>query len=218
MDTSRTTKKLPEQLGLGLRLRGGRRHGAGRKPKGDRAGVSHAAREGVKNHPVHVTLRCREGVPGLRTKPMFAVIRRSISAIQERADDRQGQLFLSTTAPSWFRVIHFSVQYNHLHLVVEASDRRALANGVNALCARIAKGINGARGAAGKVFADRYHAHVLRTPRETANAVRYAIHNAISHARRGGDLVDPGWRDPCSSESHAAVVSAPRTWLLRRTG
>jgi hypothetical protein len=80
-------------------------------------------------------------------------------------------------------------------------------------------------GRSGSVFADRYHAHVLRTPAEVRNAVRYAVGNFGSHASRRGA---PTRVDPFSS----AVAKAPRgeqgllfvdgvtrqaeTWLLRR--
>jgi hypothetical protein len=102
-------------------------------------------------------------------------------------------------------------------MIVEASDATMLSRGMNRLSSLLAKRLNATLGRPGRVFSDRYHAHVLRTPTETDNALRYAVHNALSHARRGGDLVDPEWRDPYSSAT-AAGLPPPRTWLLKRVG
>src|SRR5262249_19348018 len=135
-----------------------------------------------------------------------------------------------------FRLVHFSVQSTHLHLLAEASDRRALARGVQGLSIRIAKAINRRLGRHGKVFNDRYHARALRTPRETRWAMRYVLANVRKHARSeaalpygfaDGRSSAPwfgGWSRPralifgLDSESNAAKgddapVVVPRTWL-----
>jgi len=64
-----------------------------------------------------------------------------------------------------FRLIHFSVQRDHLDLIAEASDRRALSRGVPGLTIRVARAVNRYLQRAGRLFADRYHARALRTPR-----------------------------------------------------
>jgi hypothetical protein len=71
-----------------------------------------------------------------------------------------------------FRLVHFSVQSNHLHLVAEAGDRHALALGMQGLLIRVAKALNKLWARRGAVFFDRYHARILRTPREVRNAAR----------------------------------------------
>ena len=73
-----------------------------------------------------------------------------------------------------FRLIHFSVQGNHLHLIVEAADAVRLSRGLQGLAVRIARRLNRLMGRAGKVFADRFHQHVLRSPVEVARAVARA--------------------------------------------
>ena len=132
-----------------------------------------------------------------------------------------------------FRLVHFSVQRDHLHLLAEASDRRALSRGLQGLAIRVAKSVNRRLGRHGSVFADRYHARALKTPREARLALRYVLLNARKH-ERGERRIPAGFVDGCSSApwfdgwsrprelafvasarvSEAPVVE-PRTWLLR---
>ena len=199
--------------------RGGWRPGAGR-PKG-RTTASHATRAGFASRvPQHVTLRVARGVPWLRKERAARVVRAAIRAGGHRDD---------------FRVVHFNVLGNHLHLIVEAADARALARGMQGLNVRLARRLNAALGRRGSLFAERYHARALRTPREVRAAVRYVLLNARHHAAERGERLAPTWIDPYSSALwfdgwRAAVrveapwlralarepcpVAAPRTWLL----
>jgi len=118
-----------------------------------------------------------------------------------------------------FRLVHFSVQGNHLHLIVEAPDEVRLSRGLQGLGVRIARGLNRVMGRTGKVFADRYHEHVLRTGAEVANAVAYVVGNFARHLLRRGQRVRAGAIDPCSSAAATSgLVASPRTWLLLRFG
>ena len=137
-----------------------------------------------------------------------------------------------TRDASQLRVVHFSVQGNHLHLVCATPSAEALAAGVKGLSVRIARGLSHIMSRCGPVFADRYHAHVLKTPAEGCRALAYVLGNFASHARRRGERVPDGWADPYSSTGLVAgravapgflhtdhpldVVSPPRSWLLRR--
>ena len=180
--------------------RGGYREGAGR-PKKPGAGVPHRPRAPLEaRHPVHVTLRVRDEVAKLRSKACFRAIAPALAAARERFG---------------FRLAHFSVQANHLHLIAEAEDGRALARGMQGLGVRVAKALNRVLARRGKVFADRYHAHALKSPREVANAVAYVQGNALIHAARGGEAVHPDAIDPMSSGWERQIVVQPRTWLLR---
>src|SRR6266571_2490683 len=89
------------------------------------------------------------------------------------------------------RVIEFSVQGNHIHLLVEAPDRRALARAIQGLSIRVAKGLNRMMGRSGRVFDDRYHARVLRTPTEVRHAIHYVLGNARKHAAERGEAYPP---------------------------
>jgi len=188
---------------------GGRRKNAGRKPKGGKAGVSHAQRPfHDRAHPVHVTLRTVAGVGGLRRLFVANEIGRAIRKAKR--------------SPTGMRVIHFSIQSNHLHLIVEAKDREVLATGMQGLAIRVAKAINGTLDRHGRVFADRYHAHALATPREVRHCIAYVLLNHRRHDERarGIDLFSSGrwfegWRSiaPLASEP---PVSAAKMWLGAR--
>lgn len=105
------------------------------------------------------------------------------------------------------------MQHNHVHLIVEADDRRAMSNGLRALFARAARGLNGVMHACGARFDDRYHEHVLTTPTEVANALRYVVGNRVVHLMRWGRT--PEGDDPFASSTSPELVRRPRCWLLR---
>src|SRR5215510_1484404 len=163
---------------LRFRTRGGKRRGAGRKRAPGRGHVAHRARpEHKKAQPVHVTLRAVRRIPSLRKQLVFNEIRCTIGR----------------TARSWFRIVHFSVQSNHVHLLVEADDKVALARGLMGAAIRIARAVNRVAGRRGNVWEDRYHARALRTPREVRHGIVYVLMNWKRHM--------PGVKgfDPCSS-------------------
>src|SRR5207247_1292169 len=79
------------------------------------------------------------------------------------------------------RIVHFAIQSNHVHLLVEARDARSLSRGMQGLLVRIARNSNRAWKRKGSVFADRYHSRALRTPREVRNALVYVLQNSRKH-------------------------------------
>jgi REP element-mobilizing transposase RayT len=176
-----------------LPRRGGPRPGAGR-PKGDR--VSHHPRpEFGRVTPSLVTLKLRDGLPSLRSSRRFAAVREALGA---------------ASALHGLRVVEFSVLGNHLHLVAEADDKRALSRGMQGLCIRIAKALNRVLGRRGGIFADHYHSRLLRSPAEVCTALRYVLANAEHHfGERGVD-----WFSSASREG-SLVRAEPRGWLLR---
>src|SRR5262249_59821960 len=108
------------------------------------------------------------------------------------------------------RLCEFSVQGNHIHLIVDAADQAALSRGMKGLGVRLARGLNKMmNGRRGRVFADRYHAHVLRTPTEVRRAVHYVRHNHRRHASDRGDSISPTWVDPYSSASSEQGIYLP---------
>ena len=118
-----------------------------------------------------------------------------------------------------FRLVHYSVQANHLHLLVEAEGKRALARGMKGLKVRLARKINAIAGRTGTVFTDRYHARVLSSPRAVKNAIAYCLNNARKHALERRRSLPARWVDPCSTAKRfyeeAKGLLSPRTWLLR---
>jgi REP element-mobilizing transposase RayT len=138
----------------------------------------------------------------------------------------EAALVSGRTAWRGFRVVHYALEGDHLHFIVEADDNRTLSEGMQGLTVRLAKGLNRLMGTRGKVFADRYHAHALRTPTEVRNALAYVLLNHRSHMARIGKGSASASPDPFSSgatfegwlEAPAVartVTSAPETWLLR---
>jgi REP element-mobilizing transposase RayT len=139
----------------------------------------------------------------LRSPRCFAVLERCFAA----GKDRFG-----------CRLVHFSVQGNHLHLIVEAPNNRCLARGMQGLAVRIARALNRLMHRRGRVFADHFHSRVVRTPTDAANAIAYVLGNFAKHASQWGARVDPCAIDRYSSAFVRAtgppLVVAPRTWLL----
>ena len=192
---------------LRFHARGGRRAGAGRKPTGRIAGVPHCRRPiPDRRHPLHVTMRVRGGLPSLRSGRLFASVRCAL-AMGSRAR---------------FRIVHFTVQSNHVHLLVEAEGSRDLGRGMQGLGIRLAKTINGQLCRAGRVWADRYHCRALRTPREVRDGLVYVLSNGRKHHVSAPGL-DPcssaswfgGWRERIVNPAGPAPVAPARTWLLR---
>ena len=154
--------------------------------------------------PLHVTLRMAPHVYNLRSRRSFRVIAAALRGGADRFD---------------VRIVEFSVQGNHIHLLVEAPNRHALARAIQGLSIRVAKGLNRMMRRKGRVFDDRYHARVLRTPTEVRHAIRYILDNARKHAAQRGETYAAGYVDPYSSAgaSDLALPSA-ETWLVRTCG
>jgi REP element-mobilizing transposase RayT len=213
--------KKQRQTEILFRTHGGARRGAGRKRVAPKARVLHRPRTLLTGRePVLVTLTTQRTASNLRGRRAMERIVRSLS----RAKERLG-----------VRIVHYSVQRDHLHLIVEAEDTRSLSRAMQGLSVRIAKALNRALGRRGRVFADRFHDRVLSSPRQVRHALAYVLCNARKHAAappiRGGAA--PSWVDPCSSarafdgwcrevrvtgdsgDDVAIATAAPRVWLLR---
>jgi REP element-mobilizing transposase RayT len=172
-------------------------------------------------HPCLVTLKVRPGVASLRSGAVVREVEKTFRQGAERGE---------------FRLVHYSVQSDHLHALVEADGPRALGRGMKSLAARFALAVNRALGRCGPLLRERYHLRVLSSPTQVRNAFRYVLLNVRKHwaERRGSrDLPGPVRLDPASSarwfagwragtagadeEERCAdppAVRAPRSWLL----
>jgi REP element-mobilizing transposase RayT len=228
---SRPRRSEPAQLVL-FKKRGGKRRGAGRKPKGWRAGSPHKARPELNaRHPVHVVLRVIGAVGNLRRRFTYRAIRQATLTTARRED---------------FRIVHVSIQRTHVHLLVEANDKGALASGMQGfqisaakhLNAAISKGRPGPR-RRGTVFPDRYHAEIITSPTQARHALSYVLGNWRKHQEDRAlpmrewkidwfstAAMFPGWAEYAPYEEEPflwrgpqtydpLVVYQPRTWLLR---
>ena len=198
------------QLGFEWRQRGGTRKGAGRPVSSGRRNVAHRTRVRVRRyHAQHVTLRIRRSIGWLRNHRLAGAILRSLRAGAERFGTR---------------IVHFLVQFDHVHLVAEADDNLALTRAIKGLSVRIARAVNRVLERSGTVFADRYHARGLASPRAARHALAYVLCNYRHHTR---DRLHPRWVDPLSSSGSfdgwatppriktTFSLAAPRSWLLQ---
>lgn len=207
----------PAQQHFEFRTHGGARRGAGRKrtlPGKPR--MAHRSRASfAPRFPIHVTVRMRPEIARLRNFVLVPVLRRA---------------FVHGCKRDAFRICQFSIQGNHVHLMCEATSKDALARGMQGWCVRVARGLNSKLGREGSVFADRYHAEIITTPRQCRNALCYVLQNA----RRHGERLDPayrgidpfssawwfdgwnnnGWRDGLPPPEMRTVAEA-ETWILR---
>ena len=161
--------------------------------------------------PVHVTLRRAKGLPSFRADRLHRLLRDAI-----RDTRRQG-----------FRIVQYSVQADHVHLIVEADDPTVLTNGMRSFSVRVAMRVN--RDILGRnrghVWGDRHHRRELTTPSEVRNVLVYVLNNHLKHGEWDVGLVDPcssapwftGWmhrREPEPPDRPA--TQAPSTWLLEK--
>jgi putative transposase len=214
---------MEKQLSLDLHerpRRGGYRENAGRRRTSSR--VPHRARPVHKERfPVHVTLRAVRQLPSFRQQLVLKLMKDVLTAQQRRA---KGD----------FRIPHFSIQRDHLHLIVEARDG-ALARGVRGFVIAFARRLNRLLGREGRVWSDRYHRKDLTCPRQTRNTLSYVLKNDLKHRLRdpsddvaqGIARIDvfssaalfDGWSMPTGQVKYRVPwpdEMKPRTWLLDR--
>ena len=163
--------------------------------------------------PVHVTVKVKRDVPRLRLGRFVRAFR---------------QLLVACCARQGFRVVRYSIQKDHIHLIIEARDKHALACGMKSLGARIAKTVNRLFGRTGAVLRGRFHSHVLRTPREVRHALAYVLLNIRHHLAATSKKLPPpqideassaswfdGWKDfMADPPARPREVAVADTWLL----
>lgn len=145
---------------------GGLREGAGRKRIKSK-GVCHRKRETVKpSVPLHINFKFKTQI---RNKACLKILKKAI-----------------VNARSYgLKIVHFSMQSNHLHFIIEAENNDILSTGMRSLTITFAKGLN-----QGKVQIERYHLHVLKTLQETKNAVQYVLFNKQKHEKGTYSYID----------------------------
>ena len=198
------------------------------RPKKAGAGVPHKRRPVLSSrHPVHVVLRVVREVGSLRRRLAYHAVRAATIVAVQKED---------------FRIVHLSLQRTHIHMLVEASDRRALSRGMQSFQISAAKQLNrmiskGGEGPRrrGTVFSDRYYAEVIKSPLQARRALSYILNNWRKHredqdARLTGwdyDWFSSAWSFPDWAElinepffhppppTYAPLlVRRPTTWLL----
>ena len=153
--------------------RGGRRPGVGRK-RIHSPGVAHRARKKVTDRfPIHINFKVNHSI---KNKTCLRILKKAISNARSHG----------------LRIIHFSLESNHVHLLIEATDNAILTKGMRSLTITFAKGIN-----KGRIQLERYHLHILKSVRETRNAFHYVVLNHAKHAQLKRAYIDSysslGW-------------------------
>ena len=217
-------RKQYVQQGFVFRSWGGKRKRAGRRQVNEVKSQPHRVRpEVTTNQAVHVTLRVAPYVRRLRRLDAYRAIRKAMQVVLARTE---------------FRIVHASIQANHVHLVIEAASKLALARGMQAFQISAARRLNqvdlddAGRQRRGSVFADRYHAEIVTTPTHARHTLSYVLNNWRKHKEdraphAKGWLVDKyssainfaGWAEGYNwivPEDHESLpVATPESWLLR---
>ena len=222
-------KPLDKNQQLRGARKGERRKNVGRPKKGPRASERHKTRLALRaSEPAHVILRAHSDVGSLRRSDIFHAIREALITVGKLEDS--------------FHIVQFSVQRSHVHLLVEATNRLALAKGMQTFGISAAKHINAllrdeeGRRRRGAVFPDRYHVKILKLPRQVRNCLSYVLNNWRHHGEDKAERartwqLDPfssavtfeGWKEREHRDGQryvqpptymAPLVWAPRTWLL----
>ena len=229
--TGKSRRSRRQQVQELLFRRGGKPKGAGRKPRTlqhQGCAASHGARREVEaRYPMHITPRVVPEIGNMRRRDMYRAVRDAsvVAAVRER-----------------IRIVQISIQDTHIHMLVEASDKQALARGMQGFQISVARNVNSAlrtdacRRRRGRVFAGRYHVVVIRTPTQARNTLAYVLGNWKKHRVGRGDLPATWLADPFSSgisfpdwhereaehcmprlprDYDPLIVRRPRSWLLQ---
>lgn len=146
--------------------------GAGRPAKVD-VGIRHIRRPRIKHlTALHLTIKVRENKADIQNKRVLRALHHAIKRARFQG----------------LKVIHYTLEFNHAHLVVEARDNKVLHRGMQAFGISIAKAINKAKQMKGTVYKHRYHLRILKTRRELKNAIQYVFGNGIKHKRSHSKL------------------------------
>lgn len=148
--------------------------GAGRKPIHDK-GIRHIEREDLKkNTALHLTIKIVKEKAAIKNKSVLKALHHAIKKARHKG----------------LQVIHYTLEYDHIHLLVEASDKHTLGKGMQSLGISFSKGINKIKKSAGIVFKNRYHSRKLQSLQEIKNVLHYILGNGIKH-KESMSIVSP---------------------------
>lgn len=145
------------------------------RPSTKDIGIRHTKRL-VFNLPsaFHITIKVRDNKADIKNKRILQSLHHAIKRAR-----LQG-----------VRVLHFTLEYNHVHLVIESSNHKELHKGMQAFGISLAKKINKLKNLKGTVYKNRYHQKLLKSRSEFKNAVQYVFGNGVKHKRASSKL-DP---------------------------
>ena len=139
--------------------------GAGRPAKHDR-GIRHIARDEFNRLTVlHLTVKIDRAKAGLKNKQTLKLLWHAIKKARLKG----------------LKIIHYTLEFDHIHLLVEADNKAIVGTGMQSFGISLSKGINKIKGLSGQVFKTRYHFRKLKTPTEVKNVIHYILGNSIKH-------------------------------------
>lgn len=141
--------------------------GAGRPAIHDR-GIRHIARDEIKKPiPLHLTIKIEKTKAGLKNKAMLKLLHHCIKKSRMKG----------------LRIVHYTLEFDHVHLLVEATNKETTSKGMQSFGIAFSKGINKLKCLKGRVFKTRYHFRKLNSPREIKNVLNYILGNSIKHGQ-----------------------------------
>lgn len=140
---------------------------AGRPAKND-PGIRHSSRmKFSKLTSFHLTIKVRENKADIQSKKLLKALHHAIARARLKN----------------LKVIHYTLEYNHVHLLVETNDHRILHAGMQALGISFSKAINKVKSLKGHVYKHRYHQRKIGSARELKNVLLYIFNNGKKHKR-----------------------------------
>jgi REP element-mobilizing transposase RayT len=208
---ARAHNRQNAEIAAGKRPRG--KPGRPKKATPSAHAVSHRHRPRLhKKEVLHLTLKLRRGLQSLRRGKTYRAIERS---------------FFKYSLRDGFRLVHFSIQHDHLHFIAEADSKSALTQAMQRLNVSLARQLNFVWKKlsgkwTGRVFKERYHQHVLRNPNEVRAALLYVLRNALKHRQvRQGEqdyYSSARYFDGFSKQRHETppenLIAKATAWLL----
>ena len=138
---------------------------AGRKPIHDK-GIRHIQRERFERESsFHITIKVRQEKSDLQNKMILKALHRAIMKARYKS----------------LKVIHYTLEFNHIHLLVEAYNQEQLSNCMQSFGVTLAKMINKVKFKKGRVYKHRYHLRRLSSVMELKNVLKYIFNNGIKH-------------------------------------
>ncbi|MEI8348179.1 MAG: transposase [Pseudomonadota bacterium] len=137
--------------------------GRPRISRSDKTPVPHRLREEIpKKKPVHVVWHLNPHVPPCRRKNILLIFKKAVL---------KGRLM-------GLKVIHFSLMNNHLHLLIETENKKALAKALQSFAISFTKRLKNFNGLKKTpIFKERYFCHILKSLREVKHAIHYILMN-----------------------------------------
>jgi hypothetical protein len=136
-------------------------------------GIRHTRREEINApRPLHLTIKLIRA--DVQNKTILKGLRHAIQRAR-----MQG-----------LRIVHYSLEHDHVHLYAEASDNNTLGKGMKALGGSLVKKIHRHLGTKGSFYKTRYHLRILRSAMEVKHVLNYILKNGIKH-KRTNSIFDP---------------------------